>query len=127
MKRALPVLAAALGMLVLGLILTGLFPLRGQGNLQPGKQVQKWEYGLVSYVAGKGVSWESPEKVVVAETFEDLNVKLGLARNANQSDLFTHLGADGWELVSHSMRTVSGPASGMHAVWTFKRAVKPTS
>jgi hypothetical protein len=111
-------------MILLGLVVGTPYLFVGQVAAQRGKDVPRWEYATVAFVSGKGASWETPTETVYGTTFEELNRKMGLPESATQSTLFTRIGRDGWELVTHTMRTIGGPTPGTHAVWTFKRAVK---
>ncbi len=124
MKRATLIVAAAGGLFLVWLVLAGPVPLHHQAEAQSKRQGPQWEYAMVAYVSGKGVTWETPDGVVFGKSFAELNRKMGLKADATQSALFSHFGKDGWELVTHAMRTTGGASPGIHGVWTFKRSVK---
>ena len=124
MRRAAGLLIVLGGLLLVWLVLSSSVPLRGQDDTPAKQPTTRWEYAMVAFVSGKGASWETTDGIVFGKNFEELNVKLGLPESATQSRLFTHLGKEGWELVTHSMRTTSGPQPGIHGIWTFKRPAK---
>jgi hypothetical protein len=106
-------------------VLSSRSPLPAPVSAQPaGVKSTHWEYGELSSLP-KGKNWSIAGKTVSAASWEELMKKMGIKGDTHFVALLNRIGAEGWELATHSATSINN--SGVIVTseyWTFKRLVK---